>query len=463
MSVRWPPDLAYLKPTAHLHFIGLGGIGMSGLARMLAQLGYRVSGCDTVDAPLLETLRAQGIEVWTRHDPEHVVQADLVVVTSAVRAHHPEVAAAVRLRRPVVKRAALLGWLTGATTCVAVAGTHGKSTTTAMIAFILEQAGWSPSFAIGAESLDLGTNARLGAGDTFVVEADEYDYSFLSLEPELAVVLNVEHDHPDLFPTLASVEAAFRRFLERVRHGGAVVLSSDDPGCRRLLASLHGCGLRVVTFGSGPEADWILVEEAGTTVIRHQERQWPLALRVPGWHNRLNAVAAVAAASILGAEPESALRTLGAFSGTGRRFEVVGMSQGVTVVVDYAHHPSEIRATISAARERFPGAKLWVIFQPHTFSRTRTFFSEFAKALGLADEVIVTPVYAAREVDPGDVPIERLALQVEPRMARVAANPHAAAQLAAERVSPGDVVLVLGAGDVWVAAPVLLDVLGSER
>ncbi len=456
------PTLSSLAPPAHVHFVGLGGIGMSGLARMTAQLGYRVSGCDAVDAPLLHVLRAEGIAVQVGHDPRHVEDADLVVVTSAVRAHHPEVAAAAERRRPVVKRAALLGWMTTGATCVAVAGTHGKSTTAGMIALILERAGMSPSFAVGAEVRDLGTNARLGTGTAFVVEADEYDYSFLHLEPAVAVVLNVEHDHPDLYPTPASVEAAFRRFTERVRPGGTVVLSGDDPGCQRLARSLAERGLRVVTFGMGGQVDWRVTGESAPALRGPAGEYWHLGLQVPGWHNRLNAVAAVAAAAELGVEPESSVRALEAFSGVGRRFELWGQPNGVTVIVDYAHHPSEIRATISAARERFPGSRLWVIFQPHTYSRTRAFFGEFARALGLADEVILTPVYAAREVDPGDVSLERLARRVEPAPARLVADGRAAAEFVAERVAPGDVVLVLGAGDIWQAAPVLLDYLGGN-
>lgn len=462
MKLRWPSHLAHLEPPAHVHFVGLGGIGMSGLARMLAQLGYWVSGCDAADAPLLHALRAERIVVSLGHDPAHVEDVDLVVITSAVRADHPEVAAAVARRLPVVKRAALLGWLTAGATCVAVAGTHGKSTTAAMITLILEQSGQPPSFAVGAEVRDFGTNARLGSGAIFVVEADEYDYSFLHLEPAVAVVLNVEHDHPDLFPTPASVEAAFRRFLERVRPGGTVVLSGDDPGCRRLANTLALCEVCVVTFGTSGQVDWRVTGGADVRLVGPDGRAWSLGLRVPGWHNRLNAAAAVAAAAALGVEPETSLRALEEFSGVGRRFELWGEGQGIAVIVDYAHHPSEIRATIAAARERYPSARLWVIFQPHTYSRTRAFFGEFAAALGLADQVILTPVYAAREVDPGDVPLERLALRIEPGPARLAASPRAAAQLVAELVEPGDVVLVLGAGDVWKAAPALLEFLGGR-
>ncbi|MCM8749032.1 UDP-N-acetylmuramate--L-alanine ligase [Thermomicrobiaceae bacterium CFH 74404] len=462
MMLRWPPNLAHLQPPAHVHFIGLGGIGMSGLARMLAQLGYRVSGCDAADSPLLETLRAEGIIVHLGHDPAHVQDADLVVITSAVHAAHPEVTAAVTRRRPVVKRAALLGWLTAGTTCVAVAGTHGKSTTAGMISLILERAGLSPSFAVGAEVRDLGANARLGSGAAFVVEADEYDYSFLHLEPEVAVVLNIEHDHPDLFPTQAAVEAAFRRFLERVRPGGSVVLSRDDPGGRRLAHALARCEVRTVTFGTSELADWRVTGEVNPVLAGPGGRSWNLGLRVPGWHNRLNAAAAVAAAAALGVDPETSLRALEAFSGVGRRFELWGQGQGIAVIVDYAHHPSEIRATIAAARERYPDARLWVIFQPHTYSRTRAFFSDFAAALGLADQTILTPVYAAREADPGDVSLERLALRIEPGPARLAASPQAAAELVAELAGPGDVVLVLGAGDVWKAAPALLEYLGGS-
>ncbi|MCX2727294.1 UDP-N-acetylmuramate--L-alanine ligase [Thermomicrobium sp. 4228-Ro] len=449
--VRLP---AQLETVRSLHFLGIGGAGMSGLAELAVAAGFQVSGCDAAETPLLERLRERGIAVYSGHDPQHVQQADLLVVTSAVRADHPEVAAFASRRRPIVKRAALLGWLASGYRTIAVAGTHGKSTTSAMIALVLEEAARSPSFAIGAEVLDLGgSNARLGSGEDFVVEADEYDYSFLLLEPEVAVVLNVDHDHPDLFPDHASVVRAFRSFLARVRPQGTVVLSADDAVTSGFVRALRASAQRVVTFGSDRQADFRVLPDG--TLRDPEGTCWRLTLAVPGWHNRLNAAAAVAAVGALGVPVPLALEALARFHGVGRRFQEVGMTSGARLIVDYAHHPREVAATLQAARERFPTARVWAVFQPHTYTRTLRFLDEFARALENADLVVVTDVYAARERPLPGVDAEALARRIGRVPAIAVPDPSAAAQAVAAGIQAGDVVLFLGAGDIWKAAQAL--------
>ncbi len=437
-----------------VHFLGIGGAGMSGLAAIAVDRGLRVSGCDAVDSPVLARLQAKGIAVSVGHDPGHADAADLLVVTSAVRASHPEVAAFAGKRRPVVKRAAFLAWLTAPLRTIAVAGTHGKSTTSAMVALILETAGRAPGFAIGAEVPDLGgESARLGKGDLFVVEADEYDYSFLLLEPEIAIVLNVDHDHPDVFPDRASVVRAFRRFLGRLRPTGVAVLSADDDAARALAEELRAAGRQVVTFGLAEDADVRVLPEG---VLRTSDgTEHSLALRVPGWHNRTNAAAAVAAAAQLGVPVSVALAALMRFTGVGRRFQEIGTYSRARLIVDYAHHPREVAATIAAARERFPSARIWAVFQPHTYTRTQRFLDEFARALEAADLVVVTDVYAARERPLPGISGEALARRVERVPALAVPDPSAAAATVAAGVGDGDVVLFLGAGDIWRAAEAL--------
>lgn len=445
---------AQLGPVQSLHFLGIGGAGMSGLAELAAAAGFQVSGCDAAETPVLARLRERGIAVYSGHDPQHVQQADVLVVTSAVRADHPEVAAFASQRRPIVKRAALLGWLASGFRTVAVAGTHGKSTTSAMVALALDATGRSPSFAIGAEVPDLGGgNARLGTSECFVVEADEYDYSFLFLEPDVAVVLNVDHDHPDLFPDHASVIRAFRRFLQRLRPHGVAVLSADDPVTSAFADWLRNAGRRVVTFGMHERADF-RVEPQGT--LRDPGgRSWPLELAVPGWHNRLNAAAAAAAAVELDVPLAAVLPALARFRGVGRRFQDVGTVAGARLIVDYAHHPREVAATIQAARERFPEARIWAVFQPHTYTRTLRFLDDFARALEKADVAVVTAVYAAREEPLPGVDAGALARRINRIPAIAVPDPAAAAQAVAAGIQAGDVVLFLGAGDIWKAAQAL--------
>lgn len=454
---RLPPS------PATIHLVGIGGIGMSGLARILRARGYRVTGSDAVDSPVVDGLRQEGFAVAIGHDAAAIGNADLVVMTAAARESNPEVVAA-RLRGiPVIKRAALLGLLCDERECLAVAGTHGKSTTSGMLALALERAGEDPSFAVGAVVSQLGTNARPGSGRVFVAEADEYDYSFLWLRPSVAVITNIEHDHPDLFPTRESIEAAFGMFVERMRPGGTLVASADDAGCRRLVERLGAPAPRVITFGAGPTADW-RVEQVGDEALVRAPGHPPmaLALRVPGWHNRVNAVAALAAGAAIGIDPERLLGGLTEFTGVGRRFEERGQVAGVTVIDDYAHHPTEIRATIEAARERYPGRRLWVVFQPHTYTRTKQLLGDFAAALRLADRVVLTAIYAARETDDLGVSSADIARLVAGPPVEPIATPAEAGLVVARDAAAGDVVLVLGAGDIWKAGETLMTALGRR-
>lgn len=449
-------------PAKHerIHFVGIGGAGNSALARVLCQWGYAVSGSDEQPSPLTAALALEGIEVSAGHAAAHVAGAGLVVRSSAVSIDNIELLAAREAGIPVVKRAELLGLLADRRVSIAVAGTHGKSTTSAMIAKVCHDAGTDPSFIIGAVARDFGTNARAGAGETIVVEADEYDRSFLHLRPRVAVVTNVEADHPDVYPTLAEIDEAFGRFIAGVESGGGLVLCGDDPGCRRLIARLpeeqvHG----LVTYGQAPCNCWCLADD-GAIRGPHGAVGARLRLLVPGPHNRLNALAAVAATSLVGIAPEVAVGSLNGFTGTDRRFEVKGVIHGVTIVDDYAHHPTEISATLRAARERYGDQPVWAVFQPHTYSRTKLLSREFADALAVADQVVLLDVYAAREQHGGGISADDIALRL-PRAPLRAPGPREAADLlvaamVSGQLTGGSVVLLLGAGDIWQAGTRLL-------
>jgi UDP-N-acetylmuramate--alanine ligase len=423
---------------------------MSGLARMLVRRGYHVTGSDMSDSPVMARLAAEGIPVHVGHDAENVGSADLVIITAAAPTSNPELVSARERGIPVVKRAAVLGLLCRSRLCIAVAGTHGKSTTSGMLAFSLDRAGLAPSFAVGADVTQLGTNARSGDGPYFVAEADEYDYSFLWLKPDVAVVTNIEHDHPDLFLRLEDVEEAYDSFVSGIKPDGTLVISADDPGCRTLLRRHRQLPANVCTFGFSDSADWRIERVSGRDHF-HQPGGGTLRtrLRIPGLHNRLNAAACLAAAGAAGIEPSRLLPGLETFSGVGRRFEVKGQAAGVTVIEDYAHHPTEIRATITAARERFPAARIIAVFQPHTYSRTRALLDDFAHALSLADRVVLVPIYAARESDDLGVSASDIAERVEDTVVTSVDTLDAAAAMAVAHARRGDVILVIGAGDVW--------------
>jgi len=441
---------------AHVHFVGIGGIGLSAIARILLAWGAQVSGSDLHLSPITASLSELGAVVFAGHRAENIAGATLVVISSAVPADNPEVLAAHAHGVPVVKRADILGEMMAGRYGIAIAGTHGKTTTTAMIAHILQQAGQDPTFIAGGIVGDLHANARAGRGPHFVIEADEYDHMFLGLRPQLAVVTHLEHDHPDCFPTMADMMDAFRRFLALVPADGHIVGCGDEPHVRELLDGYAASGsATAVRYGLLPGADWRAAEIApngaggsDAMVLCHSAPVGHIRLLVPGRHNVKNALAAVAAATIVGIEAATACAALGTFHGVQRRFEIKGERQGITVVDDYAHHPTEIRATLAAVRERYPGRRLWAFFQPHTFSRLEALWADFLTAFDAADHVIVSEIYAARErAGERTVRAADLAEQIVHPSVRYCATLREAAQYLREHLQRGDVLVTLGAGD----------------
>jgi UDP-N-acetylmuramate--alanine ligase len=383
-----------------IHFVGVGGIGMSGLAEILTNFDVAISGCDMKRSPTTERLTRSGVVVQIGHDAAHVEESDLVVTSSAVRPDNPEVLRAHEKNIPVMRRAEMLGRVMRAKKSVAVSGTHGKTSTSAMTGIVLREAGLDPTLIIGGVLRNLDTNARLGASDYMVVEADEYDRSFLALDPLVAIVTNIEADHLDCYRDLDDIRATFRQFLERVTADGVVVACVDDPEVRRVVENLP---VRVTRYGLSRDADLrasnLKFEERGTSFDLEQNGQ-PLvrvSLRVPGEHNVRNALAAAGAALALGVDAQTIAHALGEYSGVERRFQLLGEYNGAIIVDDYAHHPSEIRATLAAARSTYPSRRIVALFQPHLYSRTRDFSEDFADALSQADVAWVTPIYPARE------------------------------------------------------------------
>lgn len=454
----------------HVHFIGIGGAGLSAIARVLMEQGAVVSGSDLTLSPTAEALALDGAQVYVGHRAEQVDGADRIVVSSAVPADNVEVLAAQEAGIPVVRRAQILGEMMEGRIGVAVAGTHGKTTTTAMIASILWQAGFDPTFIVGGLVTGLGTNARAGSGPHFVVEADEYDRTFLGLRPQVAVVTNVEHDHPDCYPTFADFRAAFADFVALLPPDGLLVTCWDDQMARELGTAMAAQGQPMVSYGLEEEATWTACDlypnpSGGSDflVVRAGHALGEVRLRVPGVHNVLNGLAALAVTTHLGVPFPTARSVLGDFQGVARRFEVKGEVDGVTVVDDYAHHPTEIRATLTAARQRFPGRSLWAVWQPHTYSRTKTLLRGFAEAFDRADHVLVLPVYAARERDTlGVTSADVVAAMAHPDARLMDSREEAVVVLGTE-VHPGDVVLTLGAGDGDRVGEWLLTALGDDE
>jgi UDP-N-acetylmuramate--alanine ligase len=439
-----------------LHFVGIAGTGISAIASVELQRGKQVSGSDLRANAATEALAAAGAQIYLGHSAEHVAGAERVIISSAIRPDNPEVLEARRLGIPVLKRADYLPQLIAGQRPIAIAGTHGKTTTTAMIASLLMRAGLDPSFIVGSYVPALGSNAHAGAGQFFVIEADEYDGMFLGLYPWVAVITNIELDHIDCYPTLDDARRAFRRFAGQTIADGLLLVCADNSAALEVAAQVHAGApaLTIWTYGLHAPADWraedLLPNPCGGThfgVRRAAARFAEFDVCVPGWHNVSNALAAIAVGAWLELEPALIAHVLREYRGAARRFELKGEAAGVTVIDDYAHHPTEIQATLSAARQRYAGRRIWAIFQPHTYTRTAAFLEEFAHSFAEADQVIVTDIYAAREPALPGVSSATLAARIAKPPARyIGALPSVTAYLL-EQVRAGDVVITLGAGD----------------
>jgi UDP-N-acetylmuramate--alanine ligase len=449
-----------------IHFIGLGGAGMSGIARIMLARNLRISGSDSKDSPTLSGLRTLGAEVFVGHDQTQVSGADILVVSGAIAENNPELLAGLQANLIVLSRAQALAILMSESISIAVAGTHGKTTTTSMLTVALQSAGFDPSFAIGGMINRSGTNSHLGTGKHFIAEADESDGSFLEYKPFGAVITNIELDHVDHFPDLESVLALFEDFVSSIQSGGFLVAGIDSPGVVELIARIQRTDITIITYGN--EADYSLshitlaASSASARVTRRGKVMGDLELTIPGFHNLENALAAYALGQKLGAASETLLSGLASFSGARRRFENRGEVNGITVIDDYGHHPTELRVTLETARRLAKFGRVITVFQPHRFSRTAHFATEFAESLQLADQVYLLEVYAASEKPIPGVSSLLIAQKLssvkviyEPSMVEVA-------NLIINSAEPGDVVLLQGAGDVNVLAPVIIDGLADR-
>jgi UDP-N-acetylmuramate--alanine ligase len=456
------PPSSILSAARRAHFIGVGGIGMSALAHVLLDAGWEVSGSDARASKLTEELAARGMRFSEGQSAANIAaaQPDLVVVTAAVKEDNPELAAARAAGLPIIKRAELLGQIMNGGKGIAVAGTHGKTTTTAMIAYVLERAGIKPTYLVGGVVQNLGRNGQLGGGEYVVAEADEYDGSFLKLHPYISVITNIEADHLDFYADMEAIRTAFSQYAQNTDSFGVLLLCADDAEAIDLFTGLNTVphDYQIVGYGFEAMASWRVIdtgpnEMGGSdyTFWHDDERLGEFSLAVPGQHNVQNACAALAACYYAGVAPREAGAILTDFRGAERRFQVKGEVNGVTIVDDYAHHPTEIVATLKAARRRFAGRRIVALFQPHTYSRTKSLRQDFANAFANADEVLITDIYAARENDAGDIKAEDIVTASDHPAMRYVGSLDDAVRYLAGALHRGDVLLTLGAGDVWQA------------
>lgn len=457
-------SLKDIEKDAHIHFIGIGGISMSGLAQIALQKGYTVTGSDRTRSHITEQLEKLGAKVYEGHDAKNIEGADLCVHTAAVKADNPEMAAAIQQGIRLIDRAEFLGAIMkNYTHAVGVSGTHGKTTTTSMLTHALVYAGLDPTISVGGELDLIHGNIRTGGSDYFVTEACEYTNSFLKFYPTIALITNIEEDHLDFFTGgIAQIRDSFRQFAELTAGKGDVVALGSDENIQLALKGAED--LRITTYGMTGEYDYYpknIVFRAGYPsfdVYKNGEKRCHLDLNVPGEHNILNALATIAVCDLMGADPEKAAQGMETFKGTHRRFEKKGMINGAVVLDDYAHHPTEIKATLHAATE-FPHHRIICIFQPHTYSRTRTLWNEFVNAFGDADEVILTHIYAAREKFDGVTRPENLAKEIEKTgvNVRFIDDFDEIAAYVKSIAQEGDIIFTMGAGDVTEIGQKILD------
>jgi UDP-N-acetylmuramate--alanine ligase len=462
-----------LGKTRRIHFVGVGGIGMSGIAELLANLGYDVSGSDARASSVTDRLKTLGVRVHVGHDASHIGSADVVVVSSAIARNNPETAEALRRRIPVIPRAEMLAELMRLRYGIAIAGAHGKTTTTSMVALVLERAGLDPTAVIGGRLSAFGSNARLGRGDYVVAEADESDRSFLKLSPSIAVVTNIDREHMESYGSWDDLQQAFVEFANKVPFYGAVIACADDAPVRGILPRVTR---RVVTYGleagagDAPAAvtgHGMTLEAFGSrAAVKHRTTDGvvdlgELRLKVPGRHNLLNALGAVAVGLEVGIPFAKIAAALGGFQGAERRFQRLGEEDGVLVIDDYGHHPTEIAAVIAAARAGID-RRVVVVFQPHRYSRTQALMAEFGSALSGADEIVLTDIYAAGEAQIPGVTVEALASAIRASARGTVRVVPALEQLpsaVADSARPGDLVITLGAGSIGTVGERILDAL----
>ncbi|MEU0570799.1 UDP-N-acetylmuramate--L-alanine ligase [Nonomuraea sp. NPDC005983] len=466
MSLVKLVDPIAAEDLGRVHFIGIGGAGMSGIARILLKRGVRVSGSDARSGELVTELRELGATVHIGHAASHIKDVDTVVVSTAIRDSNPELGEAIKQGLRVIPRAAALAAVMSGRTGVAVAGTHGKTTTTSMLTVALQKCGADPSYCVGGQLVTTGLGADEGSGAVFVAEADESDGSFLMLAPDIAVVTNVEADHLDNYGDPRAVHDSFARFVDRV--GSLLIVCADDPGAAELVSVAQARGLRVRTYGAEGDYRVTDVRPDGFGITFSIEGKGDVRLAVPGAHNALNATAVIAVADELGLPFEEIRDGLATFTGAKRRFEAKGEAAGVAVFDSYAHHPTELTADLRAARDvvaSYSGSgRVVAVFQPHLYSRTRFFADEFGAALGLADEVVVLDVYGAREDPEPGVSGAMVASRVPLPPGQVSYAPDRASvpALVAERARPGDIVLTMGAGDVTELGPQIVAELSAR-
>lgn len=451
-----------------IHFVGVGGIGMSGLAEIVHELGFDVSGSDLRSNSTTQRLSALGVKIFLGHRAANVADSDVVVYSSAIRPDNPELVEAINLGIPVIARAELLAELMRVKYGVAVAGSHGKTTTTSLVATVLRAAGFDPTVAVGGKMAALGSNAKLGAGDLMVAEADESDGSFLHLSPTIAVVTSIDPEHLDYWGSHERIKEAFVQFCSRVPFYGLAVLCLDHPDVQSILPAVRR---RHTTYGFSPQAEYRAKDvqafgrEMRFNVYKHGLPLGEFSVRTPGRHNVLNSLAAIAVADELEVPIDVIQQSLGDFDGVARRFTVIGESRGIMLVDDYGHHPAEIRATLEAARSGFD-RRLVIAFQPHRYTRTRDLFEQFVTSFNLADIVVVTDIYAAGEVPIQGVSGESLARALRQhghKRVHYVQNKEDLPGFLHKIVQSGDVVIALGAGDINKSVRELLERLESEH
>jgi len=457
-------DLAKLK----IHFIGVGGAGMSGIARIMLAKGFSISGSDKSESAMLTSLKALGAEIFIGHASQNLGDAQMVIISSAINESNSELLAAKAKGLPIIARATALAWLMSESTSVAIAGTHGKTTTTAMLTVALQSAGLDPSFAIGGTINTAGTNAHSGTGTIFVAEADESDGSFLAYKPTGAIITNIELDHVDHFPNEDAVFAVFEQFVSSIKQGGFLVACGDDAGVNNLLKRIKRTDLQIYLYGKGTSNDFRidkihLAPKGSSSVVSSTGRKvGELNLAVAGEHNLLNGLAAFAAASALGAAETKVLDGLASFTGTKRRFELKGEVGGVKVIDDYGHHPTEVNVTLTTAKNLAQAGRVIVIFQPHRYSRTAAFATQFSTSLALADFTYLLEVYAASEKPLPGVSSLLIAKAMNPQQVKFEPSMIEVVNEVVAMAKSGDVILTLGAGDVSSLGEPILQALANR-